>query len=52
MAFAALSAFAVAGLACFIPGQTLKRLWPGWAWSVPVAVMGFFVYMLRGYFLR
>ena len=43
----------VAGLvACFVPERVTKRLWSGWSWAVPVAVMFVLGYLLRGYFIR
>ena len=52
IATAGLTAVAVALAACSVPGSLVKRLWPGWAWSIPIAVMVTFAYMLKGYFLR
>ena len=43
----------IAGLAaCLVPAQAARRLWPGLAWLVPLCVMLFFAWLLRGYFLR
>jgi hypothetical protein len=43
----------VAGLvACYLPQRLTSRLWSGWSWAVPLAVIVFFAYLLRGYFLR
>ena len=42
---------AAAGLAAALAPESLaRRLWPGWSWVVPLAVMLLFVYMLRNYF--
>lgn len=43
---------AVALAACWLPQSLTRRLWSGWSWAVPVAVMLVFCYLLRGYFLR
>lgn len=43
----------VAGLlACYLPQRLTSRLRPSFSWAVPLAVMVFFAYLLRGYFLR
>jgi len=43
----------VAGaVAAWLPESITRRLWSGWSWAVPVAVMLVFCYLLRGYFLR
>jgi hypothetical protein len=52
IASATVAGFAIATVACWIPGRFVKRLWPGWAWLVPIAVMFLFTYMLKGYFLH
>ena len=52
IATAALGAFVIAAIASWVPEGWAKRIWPGWSWVVPVAMMGFVVYVLRGYFLR
>jgi hypothetical protein len=52
LATAALGAFVVAALASGLPESWSKRISPGWSWMVPVAMMLFVVYVLRGYFLR
>jgi len=48
----ALVALLVASIALTTPQQWTARIWPGWTWLIPVAVMLFFVYLLQGYFLR
>jgi hypothetical protein len=52
MATAGIVALFAAALACFIPERATQRLWSGWSWSVPLAVMAVFSYLLRGFFLR
>jgi hypothetical protein len=43
----------VAGaVAARLPESITRRLWSGWSWAIPVAVMVAFCYLLRGYFLR
>jgi hypothetical protein len=43
----------VAGLvACALPQAVAQRLWSGWAWLVPVIVMGVFCYLLAPFFFR
>ena len=43
----------VAGvIASIIPGQWAQRLWSGWSWAIPMAVILAFCYLLRGYFIR
>lgn len=48
----AVAALLVSTIALVIPRQWTARLWPGFAWLIPTAVMVFFVYLLKGYFLR
>ena len=52
IATSALGAFVVAAIVSRLPADWAKRLWPGWSWAVPVAVMLVFGYLLRGYFIR
>jgi hypothetical protein len=52
MATSALGALAVATLAALLPASWTGRVWPGWAWAVPLAGMLVFGYILRGYFIR
>jgi hypothetical protein len=52
LATSAVGAVALAAVACLLPSRWVARLWPGFAWLVPVAVMLAVVYLLRGYFLR
>ena len=35
----ATSAFASAAIAFAVPGKMAERLWPGWVWIVPTAVV-------------
>jgi hypothetical protein len=52
IATAALGAFVIAAIASWFPESWSKRVWPGWSWAIPAAMMGFVAYVLRGYFLR
>jgi hypothetical protein len=52
IATAALGAFVIAAIVSWIPESLSKRVWPGWSWAIPAAMMAFVVYVLRGYFLR
>ena len=46
------AALATSAIALALPPAWTARIWPGFAWFVPAVVMVFFVYLLRGYFLR
>ena len=52
LATSGLAAGAIALAAAWLPESLTRRLWSGWAWAVPVAVMVAFCYLLRNYFLR
>jgi hypothetical protein len=52
LATAGIAAFALAMIASLIPQRAAERLSPGWAWTVPLAVLAAFAWLLRGYFLR
>ncbi len=52
MATAVITAFIAAAVACFIPERVTQRLWAGWSWAVPLAVMVVFSYLLSGFFTR
>lgn len=52
MATAGIVAFLVGAISCVIPERAAQRLWPGWSWAVPLAVMVVFSYLLRGFFTR
>jgi hypothetical protein len=52
MVTSALGAFAVAAIASWLPAGWARRVWPGWSWAVPLAVMLVFGYLLRGFFIR
>jgi hypothetical protein len=52
MATAGIVALVAGLIACFVPERVTKRLWSGWSWAVPVAVMFVLGYLLRGYFIR
>jgi hypothetical protein len=51
IATSALGAITVSALALAVP-QSWTRLWSGWTWVVPTAVIIFFVNLLKSYFLR
>jgi hypothetical protein len=48
----AIVASLLSAIALLLPGARTARPWSGLAWLIPVAVMLFFVYLLKGYFLR
>jgi hypothetical protein len=51
----ATSALVAAGAALFVallPQRWTRRLWPGFAWLVPVGSIAAFAYLLSGYFTR
>ena len=52
MATAGIVALVAGLIACFVPERVTKRLWSGWSWAVPLAVMFVLGYLLRGYFIR
>src|SRR4051812_42940106 len=52
MATAAIVATAACAIAALLPARYTSRLASTWAWTVPIAVLFFFAYLLRGYFLR
>jgi hypothetical protein len=52
IATAAIAAGAVAALVSLMPESLARRVWPGWSWAVPIAVLLAFGYLLSGYFLR
>ena len=52
MATAAIVAFGACAIAALIPSRYASRPPTAWGWAVPVAVLVFFTYLLRGYFLR
>jgi hypothetical protein len=52
MASSALGSFSLAVIASWLPGGATTRLWSGWSWVVPLGVMAFFCYILRGFFIR
>lgn len=51
MATSALGASLFAVIVASLPAALTARLWSGWSWAVPLAVMLFFGYILRGYFI-
>jgi hypothetical protein len=50
MGTAALVALAVCAIAALVPPRHANRAASAWAWTI--AVLVFFAYLLRGYFLR
>jgi len=52
MATSGIVAGGVALAASWLPEALTRRFGSGWSWSVPVAVMVVFCYLLRSYFLR
>jgi len=52
MATAAIVALGVCAMAALLPSRYASRASFAWGWMVPVAVLAFFAYLLRGYFLR
>jgi hypothetical protein len=52
MATAGIVAFGAALISRLIPERATQRLWSGWSWAVPIAVMVFFSYLLSGFFTR
>jgi len=52
MATSAIVAGLAGAAASCLPEAVARRLWPGLAWLVPLCVMLFFAWLLRGYFLR
>jgi hypothetical protein len=52
MSTAAIAASVACLVAALVPERVARRLGSAWAWVVPVGVLLFFAYLLRGYFLR
>lgn len=52
MATAGLAAAGACLLAWLLPARYAQRVGAGWSWMVPLGVLIFFAYLLRGYFLR
>jgi hypothetical protein len=50
IATAGIAALATGVIAAFVPKSMAQRLWSGWSWVVPVAVMLVVSYIHRGYF--
>jgi hypothetical protein len=48
---AALGSTAASALALALPDRWTARIWPGWSWVIPLAVLLVFVYLLRGWFI-
>ena len=52
LATSGIIAFIAGAVAALLPENVARKLWPGWAWVVPVVVMVAFCYLLRDFFLR
>ena len=52
MATAGIAASLLAMMVSMVPERAAERLSPGWAWTVPLAVLAAFVWLLRGFFIR
>lgn len=52
LATSGIAAFIAGIAAAWLPESLARRLWPGWTWAVPAAVMVVFCYLLRNFFLR
>jgi hypothetical protein len=52
MATATIAALTACLTAYVVPERLAKRIWPGCSWVIPLGVLLFFAYLLRGYFLR
>ena len=52
MATAGVAATGACLIACLVPERIAQRVSAAWAWAVPLGVLIFFAYLLRGYFLR
>lgn len=48
---AALGSASVAAAALLVPDRWSARLWSGWSWLVPAAMIVALMYLLRGWFL-
>ncbi|MDB5809066.1 MAG: hypothetical protein JWN94_1188 [Betaproteobacteria bacterium] len=52
IATAAIAAIVACLIAAMVPQRYAARVASAWAWTVPLTVLMFFVWLLRGYFLR
>jgi hypothetical protein len=52
MSTAAIGAGVLAALIALLPAGVTRRIWPGFAWLVPVCAIAAFCFLLKGYFLR
>jgi hypothetical protein len=52
LASAGIVAAIAGGIALLLPAALARRMWPAFTWSVALAVMVMFCWMLRGFFLR
>ena len=51
VATSAIGAAIIAALSALAPKQWAARVWSGWAWVVPLAVLAFILFDLRHYFI-
>jgi hypothetical protein len=51
MATAGIAALVSGVISGFVPESVTQRLWSGWSWVIPVAVMLVVSYIHRGYFI-
>jgi hypothetical protein len=51
MATAGIAALVSGIIAGFVPESVTQRLWSGWSWVIPVAMMLVVGYIQRGYFI-
>jgi hypothetical protein len=48
---ALLGSVVVSGICSLAPDRLSARVWSGWSWLIPTAMVGALVYLLRGWFL-
>lgn len=46
-----LGAFVITTASVLVPMAWRARIWPGWAWVVPVVALAFVLFVLRHYFI-
>ena len=52
IATAGIIALVACAIAVLVPERFANRAATAWAWAIPLGVLFFFTYLLRGYFLR